>query len=165
MRINLSFKIAVLLFFLILVVSSFGLYFVYQQTVKMKVGEIKDSLLRTTRITSSFIDGDQHSEVPLKPTGVEKSAYREIRKRLIQIKKDTPFILFVEYPRNEETDLYQNYLEIVNRGTNRQLKRNDFGTKGGNKDSAYSKPIAQKQNPESAYQPEEDTISPNENKG
>jgi hypothetical protein len=64
MKLNLSIKIALLLFVLIFAITSIALYFVYQNTVDAKVKEVRSSLLMITRLTATLIDGDHHKIIP-----------------------------------------------------------------------------------------------------
>ncbi|MFC1809658.1 HD domain-containing phosphohydrolase [Candidatus Omnitrophota bacterium] len=95
MKLNLSIKIALTLFLLIFAITSIALYFVYENTVNVKVQEVRSSLLMIARLTAVLIDGDQHKAIPLSKSGMKTPEYELIREKLRRVQKENPLIKYI----------------------------------------------------------------------
>ncbi len=106
MKLNLSIKIALILFLLIFAITSIALYFVYQNTVDSKVKEVRSSLLMITRLTAVLIDGDHHKIIPLDQSGSRTPEYEELREKLRRVRQANPLIRYIyTLARNEAGEL------------------------------------------------------------
>jgi HD-GYP domain-containing protein (c-di-GMP phosphodiesterase class II) len=106
MKLNLSIKIALILFLLIFVITSIALYFVYGNTVDQKVQEVRSSLLMIARLTAVLIDGDLHKHIPLSREGMRAHEYEQIREKLRRVQRENPLIRYIyTIAENDNGDL------------------------------------------------------------